>query len=364
MNEWKIEIVIASNQDQYLEECVRYIQNLKIPTGYELSFTNISEAASMAAAYNEAMYSSDAKYKIYIHQDTFLIYCDMLYELLEIFCKNPDIGMIGVLGGSDLGQDGSAWNIWNCGRTRAWNTAAELEINFQTKEREPVIVDAIDGMFMATQYDIKWREDIVTGWDFYDLSQSYEFKRKGYKVAVPYQKKVWCLHDCGHSKLQHYDEARSSFCKEYREFGYVYQKTEMADSLPERYALVQPILELCKRLISQKEFETAEMMLMKANDLHIGVTELSVMQQILEIRKQEIARKRDCFCDGCTDYHELIEKYTDIKFRLRRIEYGLEEEEAALMESVRDGRISWQGLNYMIEHCVCDQMKIKDVLGR
>lgn len=364
MNESKIEIIAASNQNQYLEECIRYIQALKIPEGYELSFTNISNAVSMASAYNEAMHSSDAKYKIYIHQDTFLIYPDLLYDLVEMFRENPDIGMAGVLGGNELDKDGIAWNAWNCGRTRAWNTAVELEVNFQTQARETVIVDAIDGMFMATQYDIEWREDIITGWDFYDLSQSCEFRKNGYQVAVPYQREAWCLHDCGHSKLQNYDEARSVFCEAYQEFGYVYQKPETTGSLQERYALVQSILDLIKRLIAQKEYEAAEMMLVKADDLHIGVTDLSVMKQIFEIRKRETAQKQDCFCGACTDYQKLLEKYTDIKFRLRRIEYGLEAESAALMECIRDGRMSPQGLDYMIEHCIYDQAKVRNALGK
>lgn len=363
MNEWKIEIIAASNREQYLEECIRYIQALNIPEGYELSFTNISDAASMTAAYNEAMHSSDAKYKIYIHQDTFLIYSDVLCELIEMFRENPQIGMAGVLGGSGLNRDGVAWNAWNCGRTRAWNTAAELEIDFQTQTQETVIVDAIDGMFMATQYDIEWREDIITGWDFYDLSQSCEFRKNGYQVAVPYQTKAWCLHDCGHSKLQNYDKARECFCEAYQGFGYVYQKPEMTDALQERYALVQSIMELIKKLIAQKEYETAELMTAKANDLHIMVTELSVMRRIFEIRNREIAQQRDCFCNDCADYRELLQKYTDIRFRLRRIEYGMEDADIVLKEYVSDGRISSQGLDYMIEHCVCDQEKVRKALG-
>lgn len=363
MDERKIEIITASNRKQYLDECVRYINSLRIPDGYEVSFTNITGAASMTAAYNEAMHSSDAKYKIYIHQDTFLIYPDMLWELLKIFKENPEIGMVGVLGGSSLDRDGIAWNAWNRGRTRAWNTAAELEINFQTEGGETAIVDAIDGMFMATQYDIEWREDIIAGWDFYDISQSCEFIKKGYQVAVPYQREDWCLHDCGHSKLQNYDQARKIFCEAYREFGYVYHKPEAIDRLQERYTLVRSILELMEQLFSSKEYDTIELMLGKADSLNVRVTELSVMRQIFEIRKLEIAAGRDCFFKGCIGYQELLEKYTDIKFYLRRMEYGLENDGRTLIDCVRKGSLSLQGLDYMIKHCVCDQIRIRNILG-
>ena len=362
MNEWKIEIITASNRKQYLDECIRYMESLRIPEGYEVSFTSITGAASMTAAYNEAMHSSDAKYKIYIHQDTFLIYPDMLCELLNLFRENPEIGMAGVLGGSGLDRSGITWNAWNRGRTRAWNTAAELEINFQTGSGETAIVDAIDGMFMATQYDIEWREDIITGWDFYDISQSCEFMKKGYQVAVPYQKEVWCLHDCGHSKLQNYDMARKRFCEAYQEFGYIYQKPQSIYSLQERYSLAQSILELIERLLSQKEYAAVELMLAKADNLNVWVTELSIMRQIFEIRKLESGVGRECFFEEGDSYQELLNKYVEIKFQLRRIEYGLESDGRILKDSVQKGRISIQGLAYMMEHCICDQTRVRDII--
>lgn len=362
MNDWRIEIITASNQEQYLAECIKYVNALRIPEGYEVSFTNVKNAVSMTAAYNEAMHSSDAKYKVYIHQDTFLIYADLLNALLNVFKENPDIGMIGVLGGKNLDRGGNAWNAWNCGRTRAWNTAEQLEINFQTESAEMMIVDAIDGMFMATQYDIEWREDVIRGWDFYDLSQSCEFMKRGYRVAVPYQQDVWCLHDCGHSKLRDYEAARKCFCEVYHEFGYRYCEPETVNSLQERYTLLESVTNLIRKLISQEEYSVAELMLQKADNLQIRMTELSVLRQIFEIRKWERAEGKECFTANCNDYEMLLAKYTDLKFQLRRVEYDMERE-TVLTESLRDGKISWRGLDDMIEHCVYDRMKVRRRLG-
>ena len=70
--------------------------------------------------------------------------------------------------------------------------------------------------FIATQYDIMWREDLFTGWDFYDVSQGEEFRRNGYKVVVPYMDKSWCIHDDGFLNLSRYDEFRDIFLKEYK----------------------------------------------------------------------------------------------------------------------------------------------------
>ena len=77
-------------------------------------------------------------------------------------------------------------------------------------------MDAVDGLLMATSYDIPWRTDLLEGWDFYDVSQSFEFRKKGYKIVVPVQKCPWCLHDDGVIlNLWNYDKNRRICMKEY-----------------------------------------------------------------------------------------------------------------------------------------------------
>ena len=69
---------------------------------------------------------------------------------------------------------------------------------------------------IVTCYDIPWREDIFDGWDFYDLSQCMEFKRRGYSIVVPFQSSPWCLHDDRVAlSLMDYNHYRKIFLKEY-----------------------------------------------------------------------------------------------------------------------------------------------------
>lgn len=62
---------------------------MKIPEG---SFS-IPDAEYITQAYNAAMQASDAKYKIYLHQDVFLLNKKLIEDILEIF-KDETIGMI------------------------------------------------------------------------------------------------------------------------------------------------------------------------------------------------------------------------------------------------------------------------------
>ena len=71
-NDRKICFIICSNNQQYLEECLLYLSLLKVPKGYETEVLAIQDASSMTAGYNEGMKASDAKYKVYLHQDTFI----------------------------------------------------------------------------------------------------------------------------------------------------------------------------------------------------------------------------------------------------------------------------------------------------
>ena len=76
-------------------------------------------------------------------------------------------------------------------------------------------VEAVDGLLIATQYDVMWREDLFDKWDFYDVSSGFEMRRKGYKVVVPSMLEPWCLHDDGVMNLVNYYVERGKFIKEY-----------------------------------------------------------------------------------------------------------------------------------------------------
>lgn len=98
MNEKCIAFIICVNDENEFQESLNYIDALDVPEGYNTDVIAVREAPSMAAGYNLAMQSSDAKYKIYIHQDVFLIYKELLKDLISLFQNNDQIGMVGVLG--------------------------------------------------------------------------------------------------------------------------------------------------------------------------------------------------------------------------------------------------------------------------
>lgn len=204
---------MCSNNPQYEHECIKYINNLTIPEGYEIEIKVIRDASSITSGYNHGMLSSNAKYKIYLHQDTFIINKDFLNCLLKGF-NDEATGMIGIIGTPQLDPSCVMWLGKRVGKLVSnciYHTvkAAIGEIT------SPTEVEAIDGLLMATQYDIPWRDDIFKGWDYYDISQSFEFRKAGYKVMVLPADEPWCFHDDGILELSEYYKTRDIFMQEY-----------------------------------------------------------------------------------------------------------------------------------------------------
>lgn len=215
MNNQKICFIMCVNNDLYAQESIHYLEHLRVPEGVSREILTVKGAESMTSGYNQAMSQSDAKYKVYIHQDVFIIYQDFISRIMKIF-ENPKIGMMGVVGSRKLDDTAVMWYGERVGMLHGNSIYQATSSIFGKVEGEYQEVEAVDGLLLATQYDIPWREDIFKKWDFYDLSQSMEFRKRGYQVVVPHTEKPWCIHDDGILDFSNYYTEREVFLKEYR----------------------------------------------------------------------------------------------------------------------------------------------------
>lgn len=224
INENKIAFIVCVNDEAEYEECRFYLDALHIPKGYMTDVIKVEGAPSMAAGYNAGMKDSDAKYKVYLHQDVFIINENFIEDLLRIFAGNRQIGLLGMIGNKDVGTKAFDVQVWDAGAIidcrMPWKSAVP--------SREDVFseVQAVDGLLLATQYDIPWREDVFDGWHFYDISQCMEFKKAGYQVAVPWQETPWCDHDNLPSSIAVYYDFYERFVREYAEWTEIPEKRD------------------------------------------------------------------------------------------------------------------------------------------
>ena len=219
MNNKKICFITCVNNEEMYQESVLYIKNLLLPQDFEIEFIAIHDAACMTKAYNQAMQKSDAKYKVYLHQDVFIVNKNFILYILDIFAENDQIGMIGIAGTEKMPTSAYWWKSKiKVQHVSVYDNASGkmCNINDSNCEEKYARVAVIDGLVMVTQYDILWREDIFDGWHFYDMSQSIEFAKRGYQVVVPNQLEPWCIHDCGVLDIDKvYDAYRNVFLDEY-----------------------------------------------------------------------------------------------------------------------------------------------------
>lgn len=223
MNEQKISFIICTNHEYLLKECQLYINNLTIPDGYCIDIITIQNASGITSAYNQAMKQSDAKYKVYLHQDVLIINTNFINDILKLFIHHPDIGMIGMVGNTSIASNGCPWENPKQNSRRVGKVYTDFvqrgglrSFHEFSSEYQQVVV--IDGLLMATQYDITWRDDLFSEFHFYDVSQSLEFRKAGYKVVVPYQNTPWCYHDNDITNPSNYEYYRCIFEQEYRNY--------------------------------------------------------------------------------------------------------------------------------------------------
>jgi len=215
--------ITCVNDDELYKESLLYIQQLEIPQGFSVECRAVRNARSMTSGYNAAMKSSSAKYKIYLHQDIFILNKRFLFDLLDIFKNDKDVGIIGMVGSVDI-PDHGVW--WESGHTLgctydALSTITRLP-DYGRQEDRHGEAKIVDGLLIATQYDLPWREDLFDGWHFYDASQCGEFLRRNYKVLVADQytpdgtPKPWCLHYMERTvTTAYYENYRTAYLNEY-----------------------------------------------------------------------------------------------------------------------------------------------------
>ena len=183
---------------------------------------NVPECILMSPqSYQQMMEESDAKYKVYLHQDTYCRNRYFLYEALEVFQQDEKIGLIGVAGCTKMPDSGVWWDsqediIYSLYQDSIADYGCQLQESLQDAYLE---VEALDGVFLMTSKDVDWRADLFEGWHHYDVSQTKEFLLAGYKAVIARQEDIWVLHceKCQMYVGNDYEEARQKYVKEYIE---------------------------------------------------------------------------------------------------------------------------------------------------
>jgi hypothetical protein len=270
-----------------------------------------------------------------MHQDVFIMNVNFMADIIKSFRENPDYGMLGVCGADRVFEDANYWVRWNAGSSRWGSNMEEKAVYNRPESLERLIpVVAIDGMMIVTQVDLPWREDLFDAFDFYDVSQSFEFQKAGYKVGVVPQLDIWCHHDCAWSNMSRYDLYRRIFCREYSEYGYKYEEIEIninqretQEELDRHNAEFGVLLERGR----SGDKGALSAMLNVIDKYKVMNRTLATYVVILEAIYREWLDGANEFLEGgrVHSVEEMTNRFTRYKYFLRRVELGfpLEDDE-------------------------------------
>jgi len=215
LDETKICLITAVNRPEEYNRSLRSWKKVRVPKGMTLESRVVQDAASLTEAYQAAMESSDAKYKVYVHQDVEIVDSSFFKTMVREFRLQPNLGIAGVVGSKRIPPSGRWWEGHLMGAICDDTSGEMLSYLYHRSTKHCLPVEALDGVLLATQYDLPWRTDLFDGWHYYDLSQCMEFHRGGYFAGVLPQREAACVHHCGHPSLEGFEEARQKFIQEY-----------------------------------------------------------------------------------------------------------------------------------------------------
>lgn len=321
MNTKKIAFIACVNNEDEYGEALFYINRLHVPHGYEIDVIAVREAESMTSGYQAAMESSDAKYKVYIHQDTFIINPHFIEDMLKVFCSDAQIGMLGCIGCEELPLHAQAVTAWNVGLVYHNCVPSRMERR-QSEDGTPIEVEALDGLLLATQYDVDWRSDLFDGWDFYDVAQCFEMRRAGYRVVVPFQKTPWCYHDNTYSNMTKYYEYCKQFVEEYQDIN-PFEIIECSKERKEYDSLRELSRTEMKMLVETGQKDALREVFQ--NSENCGYLHLREFETLAHIDQAEACAGEAYFWTKEDSFASLMRKLDTLKFALKRMEYGSDE---------------------------------------
>ena len=212
-------ITAVNNAEKYNESLETWKQ-LDVPQGMAVESVVIEGALSMTDAYQQGMEQAEAKYKIYIHQDVWIMQKNFLQVMVDAFRQDEQLGLAGVVGSKTIPASGIWWEGELIGSI-CDNHFSDLQMRtflYERNSKKVMEAAAVDGLLLMTQYDVPWRTDLFKNWHFYDISQCLEFRKRGYTVGLLPQPVPGVYHWCNSKALdENYEEARRIFIHEYAE---------------------------------------------------------------------------------------------------------------------------------------------------
>ena len=211
----QVTVVLNYRSEAGRDNAIRILSNLKMPEGRLYVVPHSKHG--LAAEYNRILAKDDAPYKIYVSDNIRALNPGLVEYLLQFFQQDPDIGMVGLMGG-ELPLDGNPSMAMR--RYGSYVYSGENGVLCGYRAENPLFlqkVHVLDAGIVATSCDIPWDESMDS--DFLMAAQCCRFRRQKLGVYVPMQNAPWVQYHedrCLYGKdSQMEEEGRARFLENY-----------------------------------------------------------------------------------------------------------------------------------------------------
>ncbi|MFP3154899.1 glycosyltransferase [Lachnospiraceae bacterium ZAX-1] len=224
MNNKQIALIIHIVNSELAAAALEAVNNLVIPSGYTLDVITVEQSGSTTEAYQAAMQESDAKYKIYLHENTMIVNKNLLTDLLAVFSTDASVGMVGLVGAQMLPPStivchGLLENAGVFGKKQIITDKNITESRFSS-QADAVNVEVVEDFFIATAVDLPWNTDAYECSYHAGIEYAFAVRGAGYKILIPFQETAWCaVADIKNQReLERFEHEKAVFLKRNRTY--------------------------------------------------------------------------------------------------------------------------------------------------
>tara|TARA_R110000824_G_scaffold288837_2_gene477296 strand:+ start:3671 stop:5017 length:1347 start_codon:yes stop_codon:yes gene_type:complete len=188
-----LSVVVSTKQRD--EEYVRHLKSTSGLKDIEIIIYENPGKYSLTELYNKGLKEAKNNNIVFCHDDLIIETRGWAKKLLKVKYNNPDYGILGIAGTTELPENGMWWTNWAKMMGSVWHTHEGR--TWQSKYSgvfKNEILDAIlvDGLFFLVDRDLikKKFDDYFKGFHFYEIDFCVSNWLEGVKIGVNFEVKV------------------------------------------------------------------------------------------------------------------------------------------------------------------------------
>lgn len=169
--------IIIGDDEWTISENVKYLNQLILPNEMNAEYCIVEKNED---AFRIGQSESDAKYKVYLDQNSYIIDKSFILRIVKTFEKDENVKLVGVKGYRSNAISNKIESIGNNLVMRYGEGGGIKEVN-EGSEYGVIEVQAIDGHMFVTSQDMEWGDTSLKN---QIIERSVLLRHLGYKTIV------------------------------------------------------------------------------------------------------------------------------------------------------------------------------------